>query len=592
MRSIIVREYLESLTEKNELDVIIPILLKVMEFQIISTPKHTIGLPQYGKDVVAVGLDEVDGVKKRFYFEIKGGNDRHITTSNFMAKDGIVESIYEAKNRPFQSSSIPGFDHLPIKIILAHNGELKANVKETFDGFIKREFPKSFKEPNKLSFLEIIGFKKKVTINDLEFEEWDIFKLTGLFNKYLFSEYLLTTEENISQFKKVLVLFNNPQSNYNDLFLLIDRLIENLDDEIKKSSTLNRKQLQIFESLKLIAFIINSYSHDAMNLESARRPMPYLVLRLWACMLRNEKVKDDNYIYHFNKIFQLYLQLLQEYFHKLIPVAILNNGLCSEQGGRYEQIGYPMRTFEFVSSLIFYFNCLDSGLIERLPELPKELCDEYLITILRNNESAIRPLLDNHSISIFLILDRLIQINREEAIKFLKIVIENLKIGYAVSKRLPDGGNNLDVVIRYILTGKKSVYYIDSTSLLMGMLIEFIAILGMEKEYSEFKEFIQQANIDIALFVPFKDDEVTSFLPDTLGTLEERLFMSSIIKEGYQSEILLEDNFVDFTKKTKNKTEFKYNYISDEIGYSVLRLLAHISFKTPFFPNEWRHRIE
>ena len=98
MRSIIVREYLESLTEKNELDVIIPILLKVMEFQIISTPKHTIGLPQYGKDVVAVGLDEVDGVKKRFYFEIKGGNDRHITTSNFMAKAGIVESIYEAKN--------------------------------------------------------------------------------------------------------------------------------------------------------------------------------------------------------------------------------------------------------------------------------------------------------------------------------------------------------------------------------------------------------------------------------------------------------------------------------------------------------------
>src|SRR5688500_1013118 len=100
MKNIIVREYLESLTESEELDFIFPILLEVMDFTIISTPIITKGLPQYGKDVIAVGVDE-DVVKKRFYFEIKGGVDRHITTTNYKGDDGIRESIIEAKDRTY-----------------------------------------------------------------------------------------------------------------------------------------------------------------------------------------------------------------------------------------------------------------------------------------------------------------------------------------------------------------------------------------------------------------------------------------------------------------------------------------------------------
>ena len=589
MRTIIVREYLESLTENEELDIIFPILLEVMGFRILSTPKLTKGLPQYGKDVVAIGIDEIDQTKKRFYFEIKGGANKDITTSNFKSDDGIVESIYEAKNRPFNDSSIPKFENLPVKIVLVHNGELKANIKETFDGFIQREFPKSFKE-SKESIFKKLRFKRKLKPTNLEFERWDIFKLTSLFNEFLFGEYLLSNEEDISQFKKVLVLLNNPQNQFSDLFNLIERLIKNLDKE-KDSASFNRKQKLLFESLNLVAFIIYSHSKYSNNLEPAKRAVPFIILRLWSWIIENNKESVNIYLEHFKKIFNVYLIILEEYFKKLIPIALLKNGVFSEQGGRYEQIGYPLRSLDFMEYLIFYFSCIDHGFIEIPDFLKDKNCDEILVQIINNNSTK-RPLLDNHSIPIFLILTRLMNINPELAKEYLNELVENIIIGYKVAKRLPDGGNNIETVIRFILTGKKSIYYIDSTSLLIGMLFEFLGILKMENEYKKFRDFISDIKIDIGVFVPFKDDNINEFLPEISDTLETRLFKKTINNEGYQSEILLDQEFNLFTNKTKAKSEFDYKYKTDTCDLYPLRILAHIFYKTPFFPNEWREKFK
>lgn len=67
LKYITVKGYLESLTEKNELNRIFPILLESMGYVILSKPTEYIGLPEYGKDIVAVGVDD-DGKKKTFLF--------------------------------------------------------------------------------------------------------------------------------------------------------------------------------------------------------------------------------------------------------------------------------------------------------------------------------------------------------------------------------------------------------------------------------------------------------------------------------------------------------------------------------------------
>lgn len=175
--NIIVQEYLGSLKEDKELDYLFPILLNSMGFRIIQTAKESKGQSQYGKDIIAIGKNEHEE-KFRWYFELKGYGDKDITDKNYSSTDGIRESIIEAKDTAFNDTSIPEFNQLPIKIVLVHNGVLKTNIRPTFEGFISKEF------------------------KDGEFERWDIYYLTDLFSKYLFSEYLLSDSDSNRLFKK------------------------------------------------------------------------------------------------------------------------------------------------------------------------------------------------------------------------------------------------------------------------------------------------------------------------------------------------------------------------------------------------------
>ena len=54
IKPIIVKSYLESLTEERELNRIFPILLTSLGFEILNKPTENKGLPEYGKDIVMI----------------------------------------------------------------------------------------------------------------------------------------------------------------------------------------------------------------------------------------------------------------------------------------------------------------------------------------------------------------------------------------------------------------------------------------------------------------------------------------------------------------------------------------------------------
>jgi hypothetical protein len=73
---LVFREYLASLRERRELDVVLPDLLSELGFNVISRP--SVGTRQYGVDVAAVGrdTDPKTGVseEKLYLFSIKQGD--------------------------------------------------------------------------------------------------------------------------------------------------------------------------------------------------------------------------------------------------------------------------------------------------------------------------------------------------------------------------------------------------------------------------------------------------------------------------------------------------------------------------------------
>lgn len=239
-----------------------------------------------------------------------------------------------------------------------------------------------------------------------------------------------------------------------------------------------------------------------------------------------------------------------------------------------------MRTFEYLSFLVLHFEFQNNCSNENI---------ESLIRVLNGNLEGIRPLLDNHSIAICMVLNFFISCGRKgDAKTFLHHCIAAIVVGYRTYKRLPDGKNNIETVLRYIVSRQKSIYYEEKTSHLMAMLCDFIAILDMEDVYNEFKEFFKEIKVDISMFIPFTDEQIKTYLPEISSTHELSLFDHELHEEGYQAEVRLDDSFEDFKYKRLANKEFDYTYRTVEAGFSELVTLAHVYFKTPFFPNYWK----
>lgn len=571
VKNLIIRGYLESLTEKNELNRIFPILLEAMGFTILSKPSENIGLLEYGKDIVAIGT--LPGKKRcRFYFELKGGSDRDITEANFNGKDGIYDSVAAAVSTDF-SSAYPGYEDLPLQIIIVHNGIVKGNVQ--------RKLEELFIKSSRLS-------------NNLTFDRWDIYRLTELFTDNLFGPYLLTDAESTRAFNRVLVNLNMGEHALKDFRLLIDKI---LDKPLWAKEKKIPRQWQVrFETLRLIAFVVYSEAKNSGNLEISKKYLTFLVLRFWQWVLKQKLEKNRQTINYFNKVFMVFFDMISEYFTKTLPLAILKDGLFSEHGGRYEQIGYTVRTHTYLQYLIFAIDVRES-----LSGKKDTQANNYITTVVNNNDVSMRLLLDIDSLTIHSLINFYITDGRmENARRYLSSVIDNLVYAIGHDDFIPDANNGLDNVIKYVTTGVKPVYYCTSTSLLMASLVEYTAILDMEEDFLKLKKVILEKDVELGTFVPFhrKDLLTQDLIKDKDNDLEEILFSRSFT-EGYQSQLSLkklfdkELSFPDLKDKIADrKSEFQYDYRSDAAGYPFLRKLAHIYFKTPFFPDNWRNILD
>jgi len=180
----------------------------------------------------------------------------------------------------------------------------------------------------------------------------------------------------------------------------------------------------------------------------------------------------------------------------------------------------------------------------------------------------------------------------DEARIYLRNVFQSIQIAYDTHKRLPDGRNHIESVVRLIASKQKSIFYEDKTSHLIGILFEFLAVLNMEEEYTYLREYFKAIPLYCALFVPYDDKKLSDLFPNENKNHELHLFSHELRQEGYQSEIILDESFSIFKEKTLKKTEFSYEYRTSKAGYPFLLTLTHTYFKTPVFPNEWRKFAE
>lgn len=556
--TIFVREYLESLKEDSELDYLFPILLSTMGFRIITTARESKGQPQYGKDIVAIGVDE-DGIKKRFYFELKGHADKDIDDTVLNKNDGIIDSLKASLYTPYVDSSIPGFNELPIKYILVHNGILKSNTRATFNGFINKLFP------------------------DGNFNRWGIYRLSDLFNEYLFGEYLFTDEESLRLFKKTLVLLDVPENDFRDFRQLVDLQIDKIG-KIKKG----RAFTKFFATQNLLASIILHYSKE--NLEAAKQCLTYLRLKTWAWILSSSIENRRAVQREFAKLIGIHYKMLDMYFSKTLPVAMFENGLFSERGQFFEEVGYPLRSFEYLNYLVYLFQArLYFPYFTKAPSKAKKRIlrrkqKDTIIELIENNDGCTRPLMDYHSIAVLNVVlffwqeEDLEQKDAQFVAKYLHRLVENIMIVYSTRKRFPFIGDEIGFVKSIQRSRKKKEVNRQPSSLLITILFELAAILNFEQLHKNYKEqFEKKVNLQTA-YPKLNDYDI-----------EKLLFEKYLDDEFYvETNIDLMPSLAEFGEIMSNKEIEKVDYRTDKAGFPFLRTLAHIYFKNEFFVDEWR----
>ncbi len=161
--------------------------------------------------------------------------------------------------------------------------------------------------------------------------------------------------------------------------------------------------------------------------------------------------------------------------------------------------------------------------------------------------------------------------------QFFFDLLDNINTIKKIKGRFPLLSNDENVLVEKVLDIETSKY-IDSSSLLINTLFELIAVFKAEGLYDMFVAHFR-GQVDLQVAYPHRDKY----------DIEQLLFEQQLNDELYvELSIKLPQNFVEYRDKLKTLPLNTFNYRTDEAGYSYLRTLAHVFYKTDIFPEEWR----
>lgn len=240
---LLIRDYLASLKERQELDAILPDLLSELGFHVYSRPG--IGATQRGVDIAAVGDD--NGVKKVFLFSVKSGDlNRQEWNGSPQAMRQSLEEILEAY---IPARIPPQYRKLKIVICLCFGGEVLEPVQPLLRAFMKKHG------------------KGKIS-----FQEWNGDKLAELLLAGVLREQVLPKAQR-SHFQKAVAMVDQPDVAYEHFGRLAKALRETI--------VTDKDRVRVARQLYVCLWVLFVWGRDADNFDAPYRASELVVLNLW-----------------------------------------------------------------------------------------------------------------------------------------------------------------------------------------------------------------------------------------------------------------------------------------------------------------------
>ena len=382
---LIIKEYLASLKERGELDVVLPDLLSQLGLNVYSRPAR--GTRQDGVDVGAVG--SLDGEAEKVYlFSIKPGD---LTRRDW---DGDSAQSLRPSLNEILDSYIP--NRMPaehrgkdIVICIAIGGDVQEQVRPL-----------------------ITGYTSQKSQENISFEEWNGDKLAALIQTSFLREDLLP-EQARSNFRKSLAMLDEPDVSYRHFALLIESL-SNVDNLIAA------QRITAIRQMSICLWILYTWAREAGNMESAYRASELTLLHAWAIAKlffeqsnKASRAAEAALI----SVFTAYNQICSEFLRtNVLPYAGTLHAVSVAVGGS-NSLDVNLKLFDLLGRLgldgLWAYlggqRCLE-GQEEARQKMNDQVITyaEAIIKLINNNPTLLMPTKDEQAIDISIALALLV----------------------------------------------------------------------------------------------------------------------------------------------------------------------------------------
>jgi hypothetical protein len=525
---LIISQYLNSLNERGELDVILPDLLSQLGLTVYSRPGR--GTSQDGVDVAAVGKLNHDK-EKVYLFSIKAG-DLTRSSWNGGSNQSLRPSLDEILDA-YINSRIP-IEHKDKEIVICIciGGVIQEPVSANVEGYIQKN-----------------------TTENITFETWNGDKLAALIEANFLREELLPDFAR-GYLRKSLALLDDPESSHRHFVSLLDALSSG--DDLKP-----KKKLMALRQLHICTWILFSWARDANNLESAYLSAESSLLFAWDLIKDSDEKKDKiskELHFTFIAVLNAYTHITTDYLARVVLPHVDKLEALSVAVGSQNDTDVNLKMFDLMGRLALYglwanFYLHAPGENDQRDNLLSQViaCSESLKKLINNNPSLLIPLKDDHAIEIFLALLLLSSNsnNHEYMDDWLSEMIGRIDFTLRAKGKYPTIKNSYAELLDHPIDDEG--YFKDST---MGsVLYPVLALWSVQMGKYEYYDHIQKFHQDI---IPHCNSQY--WYPDEIS--EEHIYRNSEIHGGSLSHLIKEQGASSFYKQIFDECENGDDYES------------------------------
>ncbi|HEX8214772.1 MAG TPA: hypothetical protein VF582_04785 [Allosphingosinicella sp.] len=571
---LVIREYLASLKERDELDAVLPDLLTELGFTVYSRPGR--GTRQYGVDVAAVGMGR-DNVRRVHLFSVKSG-DLNRNEWNTASPQSLRPSLDEILDHYVTSRIPPEYASLPIAICLTFGGVIDEQVRA-----------------------EVTGYLNRYTTEKISFEEWNGDRLAQVILDGILREGLLPAPLR-SHLRKSVAMVEEP-----DIALdHFQRLLRALTDTPGTTAAQRLSQARL---INICLWIMFAWAREADNVEAPYRASERALLEIWqllkADIRRGGKGAEAAGLV-VNELVELHFTIWDTLFEgKVLPHAHTRHALSSAVGS-HAAIDVNLKLFDLIGRLalrglwlVWQLSPAAGPVVLNnayLQALPAELADTtkatvhridrlcgQLMAIVGNNRALLSPIGDWQGIDIALAFTLLAsRPGAQGAIdEWAEELAKRTMFAFTVQGRYPTTSHSYWDLVDHP-SEQSDEYQKGATegSILYPLLAVFAAARGRQDIYDELAAFKakQASHCTFQTWLPDEDSEDNLYL----GRDNHGAALTGIpVTKGAQDAL----DFV-ITEATTNTHYYQLSAV--RLGHWPLVLMACRAYRYPVPPQVWR----